>query len=153
MAAILAADVFGYSRLMAHDEAGTHNALKLHLRDVFSPAIAQHRGRIVKTTGDGLLVEFASAVDAVCCAIYVQERMGARNARASRKIVFRVGINIGDIIFDEGDIFGDGVNIAARIEGECPPGGVCVSDDAYRQIRGKIDCAFDDLGERRSVSN
>lgn len=148
LAAILAADVYGYSRLMAQDESGTHNALKLHLREVFTPAIDHHRGRIVKTTGDGLLVEFASAVEAINCAIQVQEQMRARNARVSRKIVFRIGINIGDIIIDEGDIFGDGVNIAARIEGECPPGGVCVSDDAYRQIRGKIDCAFDDLGER-----
>lgn len=148
LAAVLAADVAGYSRLMAQDEAGTHRALKEHLHDVFQPAIAQHRGRIVKTTGDGLLVEFASAVDAVSCAMHVQEQMGARNASASRKIVFRIGINIGDIIFDDGDIFGDGVNIAARIEGECPPGGVCVSDDAYRQIRGKVSYAFDDLGER-----
>jgi adenylate cyclase len=148
LAAVLAADVAGYSRLMAQDEVGTLNALKLQRREVFDPAISGHRGRIVKTTGDGLLVEFASAVDAVTCAIHVQEQMGARNTYSSPKIIFRIGINVGDIIFDEGDIFGDGVNIAARIEGECPPGGVCISDDAYRQIRGKVGFAFDDLGER-----
>lgn len=148
LVAVLAADMAGYSRLMAYDEVGTHKALKQLFQEVFNPAISRHRGRMVKTTGDGLLVEFASAVDAVNCAMQVQEQMIERNASASRKIEFRIGINIGDIILDDGDIFGDGVNIAARIEGECPPGGVCVSDDAYRQIRGKVGFAFNDLGER-----
>src|SRR5262245_28910557 len=120
LAAILAADVAGYSRLMAADEVGTLAALKAARREVFDPAIADHNGRIVKTTGDGVLVEFASAVDAVTCAVSVQEKMAARGG----DIALRIGINVGDIIIDGDDIFGDGVNVAARVEGECEPGRV-----------------------------
>jgi adenylate cyclase len=148
LAAVLAADVAGYSRLMSADEVGTLAALKSHRRELVDPAIAEHKGRIVKTTGDGLLVEFASAVDAVNCAVAVQGEMRERNANAALKITFRIGINIGDIIIDSGDIFGDGVNIAARLENECEPGGVFVSGSAFEQVRGKISVAFDDLGER-----
>jgi adenylate cyclase len=149
LAAILAADVAGYSRLMGADEIGTLAALKAHRREIVDPAIAAHRGRIVKTTGDGLLVEFASAVDAVTCAVAVQERMAERTAQGiGPHIQFRMGINVGDIISDGDDIFGDGVNLVARVENECAPGGVCLSDDAFRQVRGKTSFAFDDLGER-----
>jgi adenylate cyclase len=148
LAAILAADVAGYSRLMSADEVGTLAALKSHRRELIDPAIAAHKGRIVKTTGDGLLVEFASAVDAVNCAMAMQNEMRARNAGATLKITFRIGINIGDIIIDSGDIFGDGVNVAARIENECEPGGVFLSDDVHRQVRGRTAFEFDDLGER-----
>ena len=149
LAAILAADVAGYSRLMGTDEVGTLAALKAHRREIVDPAIAAHKGRIVKTTGDGMLVEFASAVDAVACAVAVQEKVAKRLAEGSEpRIQFRVGVNVGDIIIDDGDIFGDGVNVAARVENECEPGGVCLSDDAYRQVRGKTAFAFDDLGER-----
>lgn len=148
LAAILAADVAGYSRLMGTDEVGTLAALKAHRREIVDPAIAAHRGRIVKTSGDGMLVEFPSVVDAVTCAILVQSKMAERNEIAEPKIWFRIGINVGDIIFDGGDIFGDGVNIAARVESECEPGTVCLSDDAFRQVRGKAKFAFDDLGEK-----
>lgn len=148
LAAVLAADVVGYSRLMGEDELGTLEALKAHLREVVDPAVAGHNGRIVKTTGDGMLVEFASAVDAVICAVAVQEKMAGRNGSFTPKITFRIGINIGDIIIDGDDIFGDGVNVAARVETECEPGGVYLSDDAYRQVRGKTSFTFDDLGER-----
>ncbi|WP_349631855.1 adenylate/guanylate cyclase domain-containing protein [Bradyrhizobium iriomotense] len=141
---MLAADVAGYSLLMGADEVGTLEALKAIRREIVDPAIAEHKGRIVKTTGDGLLVEFASAVDAVTCAVAVQERMAAREAQ----IAFRIGINIGDIISDENDIFGDGVNVAARVENECSPGGVCLSGSAFEQVRGKTKFEFDDLGER-----
>ncbi|MBR0781654.1 adenylate/guanylate cyclase domain-containing protein [Bradyrhizobium iriomotense] len=129
---------------MGADEVGTLEALKAIRREIVDPAIAEHKGRIVKTTGDGLLVEFASAVDAVTCAVAVQERMAAREAQ----IAFRIGINIGDIISDENDIFGDGVNVAARVENECSPGGVCLSGSAFEQVRGKTKFEFDDLGER-----
>ncbi|WP_074131957.1 adenylate/guanylate cyclase domain-containing protein [Bradyrhizobium sp. NAS96.2] len=148
LAAVLAADVAGYSRLMGADEVGTLAALKSHRRDVIDPAIATHGGRIVKTTGDGILVEFASAVSAVTCAMAVQSEMIERNARAPLKIVFRMGINVGDIIVDGDDIFGDGVNVAARVENECEPGGVYLSDDAFRQVRGKTPFFFQDVGER-----
>jgi adenylate cyclase len=148
LAAVLAADVAGYSRLMGADERGTLEALKAHRREVVDPAIAGHKGRIVKTTGDGMLVEFASAVDAVTAAMAVQERMAERNGGAAPKIAFRIGINVGDIIIDGDDIFGDGVNVAARVENECEPGGVCLSGNAYEQVRGKTAFAFDDLGER-----
>jgi adenylate cyclase len=147
LAAILAADIAGYSRLMGADEVGTLAALKALRREIVDPAIAQHRGRIVKTTGDGLLVEFASAVDAVTCAVAVQEKMADQTGEGPR-IRFRVGINIGDIIIDGDDIFGDGVNLAARVENECEPGGVCLSGGAFDQVRGKTSLAFDDLGER-----
>ena len=146
---MLAADVAGYSRLMGADEVGTLAALKARRREIVDPAIAAHNGRIVKTTGDGILVEFASAVDAVACAVAVQEKMAERAAEETKpRIQFRMGINIGDIIIDGGDIFGDGVNLAARVEHECEPGGVCLSDDAYRQVRGKTSLAFEDLGEK-----
>ncbi|WP_198031117.1 adenylate/guanylate cyclase domain-containing protein [Bradyrhizobium sp. th.b2] len=149
LAAILAADVAGYSRLMGADEVGTLAALKAHRREVVDPAIAQYHGRIVKTTGDGMLVEFASAVDAVTCAVAVQEKMAERTAEETvARVQFRVGINVGDIIIDSNDIFGDGVNVAARVENECEPGGVYLSEDAYRQVRGKTAYSFDDLGER-----
>ena len=149
MAAVLAADVAGYSRLMGADEVGTLAALKATRRELVDPAITEHKGRIVKTTGDGMLVEFASAVDAVTCAISVQQKMAERTAAGSAPLIlFRIGINIGDIIIDGDDIFGDGVNVAARVEGECEPGKVFLSDDAYRQVRGKASFDFDDLGER-----
>jgi adenylate cyclase len=148
LAAILAADVAGYSRLMGADEEGVLARLKVVRKSLVDPAITAHRGRIVKTTGDGLLVEFASAVDAARCAVEVQRGMAEQNAAVSQlqRIEFRVGIHVGDIIFDDNDIFGDGVNIAARLEGIAEPGGVCISDDAQRQVRGKVDFAFEDIG-------
>jgi TolB-like protein/class 3 adenylate cyclase len=149
LAAVLAADVAGYSRLMGADEVGTLSALKAHRREVVDPEIAAHKGRIVKTTGDGLLIEFASAVDAVTCAMSIQEKIAERNGASSGPhIVFRVGINVGDIIIDGDDIFGDGVNVAARVENECEPGGVCLAANAFEQVRGKTQFTFDDLGER-----
>jgi adenylate cyclase len=149
LAAILAGDVAGYSRLMGVDEVGTLNALKAIRRELADPAIASYHGRVVKTTGNGI-IEFASVVDAVACAIAIQDGMVARNAGVpeDKRIVFRIGINIGDIIIDEADIHGDGVNVAARLEGMAEPGGICVSDDAYRQVRGKIDATFSDMGIR-----
>jgi len=148
LAAVLAADVAGYSRLMGRDEERTLADLKMSRRALIEPCIAAHRGRIVKTTGDGMLVEFASAVDATRCAMEVQRGMARHNADVSHdvRIEFRIGIHVGDIIIDDSDIFGDGVNIAARLEGIAEPGGVCISDDAQRQIRGKVDIGFDDMG-------
>jgi adenylate cyclase len=150
LAAVLAADIAGYSRLMGRDEERTLVNLKSFRKTLVDPAIAAHRGRIVKTTGDGMLVEFASAVDAARCAVEVQRSMAVQNADVPQdiRIEFRIGIHIGDIIIDDNDIFGDGVNIAARLEGIAEPGGICISDDAHRQIRGKIDIAFDDIGEQ-----
>jgi len=148
LVAILAADVAGYSRLMGADELGTLEALKALRRDIVDAAIASQKGRIVKTTGDGVLAEFASVVDAVTCAMAIQGQMAERNANSAAKINLRIGVNVGDVIIDGGDIFGDGVNVAARVENECEPGGVCLSDDAFRQVRGKTSFAFDDLGER-----
>jgi len=148
LAAVLAADVAGYSRLMGADEEGTLKVLKAHRKDVVDPAIAAHKGRIVKTTGDGMLVEFASVVDAVTCAVVVQAKMAERNEATEPKIRFRIGINIGDIIIDQDDIFGDGVNVAARVEGECEPGGVYLSGSAFDQVRSKTGFAFDALGEK-----
>src|SRR3977135_2223728 len=150
VAAILAADVVGYSRLMGADEMGTHTSLKSHRRELIDSGISEHRGRIVKTTGDGMLVEFASVVDAVSCAVNLQRGMVRRNANIpeDRQIVFRIGINVGDIIIDGDDIFGDGVNIAARLETLCEPGGVCISRTANDQIRDKLSIAFADLGEQ-----
>jgi len=133
---------------MGADEVGTLQALKAHRRELIDPSIAEYKGRIVKTTGDGMLVEFASAVDAVTCAMAVQANMLERNASAAQKITLRIGINVGDIIIDGGDIFGDGVNVAARVENECEPGGVYLSDDAFRQVQGKTPFAFEDMGER-----
>jgi len=148
LAAILAADVAGYSRLMGANEEGTLAELKTIRKALVDPTIGAHRGRIVKTTGDGMLVEFASAVDAVRCAVEVQRGMAVHSADVAHnlRIEFRVGIHVGDIIIDEDDIFGDGVNVAARLEGIAEPGGVCISDDAQRQIRGKVDIVFDDMG-------
>jgi class 3 adenylate cyclase/pimeloyl-ACP methyl ester carboxylesterase len=150
LAAILVADIDGYSRLMGADEVGTLSALKAHRRDLVDPAIAAHHGRIVKTTGDGMLVEFPSVVDAVGGAVAVQRGMASRNsaAPADKRIVFRVGINVGDIIIDGDDIFGDGVNIAARLQTLCEPGGLCISRTANDQIRDKLSLAFTDLGEQ-----
>ena len=135
LAAILAADVAGYSRLMGEDEEGTLAALRAVRRELGDPKIAEHRGRIVKTTGDGLLVEFASVVDAVRCAVELQREMIARNAAApaQRRIEFRMGINLGDVIIEDGDIFGDGVNIAARLEALAEPGGILLSAAAHEQ--------------------
>ena len=148
LAAILAADVVGYSRLMGQNEERTLADLKSARRSLVDPAIAAHRGRIVKTTGDGLLVEFASAVDAVRCAVEVQASMARRNGDLPQEIRldYRLGIHVGDIIIDDNDIFGDGVNIAARLEGIAAPGAICISDDTHRQVRGKVDAAFHDMG-------
>ena len=150
LAAILATDVVGYSRLMSVDEMATLTSLKAHRRELIDPAIAGHHGRIVKTTGDGALVEFGSVVDAVQCAVAIQRGMLSRNAGISedKRIVFRIGVNIGDIIIDNGDIFGDGVNIAARLQTLCEPGGLCISRAANDQIRDKLALAFADLGEQ-----
>jgi adenylate cyclase len=151
LAAVLAADVAGYSRLMGEDEEGTLAALKMLWRDLSDPKIKEHRGRVVKTTGDGLLVEFGSVVDAVRCAVEVQREMGMRNAAipAEQRIEFRMGINLGDIIKDKGDIYGDGVNIAARLEALAEPGGICVSRVVRDQVRDKLDFAFEDRGEQQ----
>ena len=150
LAAILAADVSGYGRLMGIDEEGTLAALKAYRREIIDPKIAQHRGRIVKTTGDGVLVEFASTVDAVRCAIDIQRAMPARSADMSpeKKIEFRIGINVGDIIVDDEDIFGDGVNVAARLESISEPGGICISDVVHQQVSGRVEAGFADLGDQ-----
>ena len=151
LAAILAADVAGYSRLMGVDEEGTLAALKTNRSEIVDPKIAEHRGRIVKTTGDGALVEFASAVDAVRCAMEIQRIMADRNAAIpeERRIELRIGINVGDIIIDDGDIYGDGVNIASRIETLASPGAICLSDNAYQQMKGKLALDVSDMGEQR----
>src|SRR5438477_2370786 len=151
LAAILAADVAGYSRLMGADEVGTLEALKAHRREVVDPAIAANNGRIIKTTGDGMLVEFASAVDAVQCALEVQRRMARRNADIvpDRRIEFRMGINIGDVIVDGTDIFGEGVNIAARLEQAAEPGGIMISQGVREQLANKVDASFEDAGEQQ----
>jgi adenylate cyclase len=150
LAAILAADVAGYSRLMGEDEEGTHAALTALRREVSDPRIAEHRGRIVKTTGDGLLVEFASVVDAVRCAVELQREMALRNdgVAKERRIEFRIGINLGDIIIDDHDIYGDGVNVAARLGALAEPGGICVSR-VRDQVRDKVDFGFEDLGDQQ----
>src|SRR5580700_4294298 len=154
LTAILAADVAGYSRLMGVDEEGTHERLMAHRRELVDPKISEHSGRIVKTAGDGMLVEFASVVDAVRCAAEVQRAMIDREAGMpeDRRIRFRIGINLGDIIVDGGDIFGDGVNVAARLEALSEPGGICISRMVRDQIRDKLAYAFEDLGEQ-SVKN
>ncbi len=149
LAAILAADVAGYSRLMGADEEGTLARLTAHRRELFDPAIAKHRGRIVKTTGDGLLAEFASVVDAVRCAAEVQAGMAERNAASDTpRLDFRIGINVGDIVTQDEDIFGDGVNIAARLESIADPGGICVSQRVQEDTAGKTEIIFQDMGER-----
>ena len=148
LAAILAADVAGYSRLMGADEEGTLARLKAHLRDLVDPKIEEHRGRIVKTTGDGLLAEFASVVDALRCAVEVQRGMAERNGQVEpeKRIQFRIGINVGDVIFDRDDIYGDGVNVAARLEALAEPDGICVSGRVQEDARGKFDISFEDRG-------
>jgi adenylate cyclase len=150
LAAILAADVVGYSRLMGEDEAGTVEALRQH-RIAADPLIAERGGRIVKTTGDGVLVEFGSVVGAVQCAIALQKLMTERNAGVpdERRMDLRIGVHLGDVLVEDDDIIGDGVNIAARLEGIAEPGGICVSEDAFRQVSGKVDVQFDDTGEHR----
>ena len=150
LTAIFAGDVAGYSRLMGADEEGTLSRLNAHRREFLEPKIAEHRGRIVKRTGDGILIEFGSAVDAARCAVEIQRGMAERNVLVPRneRIEFRIGVHVGDILIEEGDIFGDGVNIAARLEGIAEPGGICLSDDAYRQVRGKLDASFQDTGEQ-----
>src|SRR5258708_25181774 len=151
LAAILAADVVGYSRLMGKDETGTLQRLRGHRRELIDPKITEHKGRIVKTTGDGILIEFPSVVEAVACAVAVQRGMAERNAQTPeyQRIVFRVGVNLGDIIVaEDNDIHGDGVNLAARLEGIAQPGGICVSRVVRDQVRDKLDLTFDDLGEQ-----
>jgi adenylate cyclase len=150
LAAVLAADMAGYSRLMEADEQGTLARLRSSRMELIDPAIAKNHGKIIKTTGDGMLVEFASVADAVRCAVEVQERMARRNADVpeDRRIQFRIGINLGDIIFEDGDIFGDGVNVAARIEGLAEVGGISVSSAVYEQVSDRLDVAFEDLGEK-----
>jgi TolB-like protein/class 3 adenylate cyclase len=151
LAAILAADVAGYSRLMGADEEGTLARLKAHRRELIDPKIAEHRGRIFKTTGDGLLVEFASVVDAVRCAVAVQREMAERNIAvpADHRIEFRIGIHQGDVVVEDGDIFGDGVNVAARLEALAEPGGICVSARVQEDAAGRLDLAFEDMGEQQ----
>ena len=154
LAAILAADVAGYSRLMGSDEEGTHERLKAHLRELVEPKIKEHRGRIVKNTGDGFLAEFPSVVDAVRCAVEVQRGMADREPEApeERRIRFRIGVNLGDVIAEPHDIFGDGVNVAARLEALAEPGGICISRMVRDQIRDKLPYPFGDMGEQ-SVKN
>jgi len=151
LAAIVAADVAGYSRLMAADEEGTLAQLKAHRQALIDPKIEEFGGHIIKTTGDGMLLEFASAVNAIRCADEVQRGMLSRNAdlELSKRLEFRIGINVGDIIIDGGDIFGDGVNVAARLESIADPGCICISEDAYRQVRGKLNVAFEDQGDQQ----
>jgi adenylate cyclase len=150
LAAILAADVVGYSRLVEQDEAGTLDALKRQREVLIEPKIHEHKGRVVKWLGDGLLAEFSSAVEAVLCAIEIQRATQAGNAGTpqDRRVTYRIGVNLGDIVIDDDDILGDGVNIAARLEGLSAPGGLCISDMVYQNVMAKLDLAFDDLGER-----
>jgi adenylate cyclase len=150
LAAVLAADMVGYSRLMENDERGTLERLRTHRIELIDPAIAKNRGKIIKTTGDGMLVEFQSVADAVQCAAEVQLRMCRRNADVPQdaRIQFRIGINLGDIIFDEGDIYGDGVNVAARLEQLADAGGICVTQSVYDQVRDRLGIAFEDLGPK-----
>jgi adenylate cyclase len=151
LAAILAADVAGYSRLMGSDEEGTLAALTAHRTELIDPCITGHSGRLVKAMGDGVLAEFASVVDAMRCAVALQEGMRTRNAKVpeDRRIKFRIGVNLGDVIVQDDDVFGDGVNVAARLEGLAQPGGVCISDMVHRSIRSILDLSFDDLGAQR----
>jgi len=154
LAAILCADVAGYSRLMGSDEEGTLATLKSDRRELIDPLITQHRGRIFKTTGDGMLIEFASVVDAVRCAVVIRQGMEDRNANRpeTERIRFRIGINLGDVIHDEGDIFGDGVNIAARLQTLAAPGEICVSASVREQVGEKLPIGFTDMG-RHGVKN
>ena len=148
---ILAADVVGYSRLMEQDEAGTMALLRARRHDVLMPAVAQHGGRVFKVMGDGVLIEFTSVVNAVECAIELQKAMQAQNAAlpAHQHILLRIGINLGDVMVEGSDLYGDGVNLAARLESLAEPGGICVSGDVYRQVRSKLQMQFQDLGEQK----
>ena len=148
LAAILATDLVGYSRLMGVDEAGTLAALKAHRSELFDPLVARHKGRVVKLMGDGALIEFGSAVDAVECAIDIQRAMAERNGGVDEqhRLAYRMGINLGDIIVDGDDIYGDGVNVAARLETAADAGGICISGTIFDQIEGKIDLDFENLG-------
>src|SRR5438105_15133786 len=150
LAAILAADVAGYSRIMGADEEGTHVRLKAVRRQLVDPKIEEHQGRSVKTTGDGMLVEFPSVVDAVRCAVEIQRGMVDRNAEVpeDKRITFRIGVNLGDVIIDGDDIYGDGVNIAARLEALAEPGGICVARTVRNEVRDKLPYAFEDMGEQ-----
>ena len=150
LAAILAADVVGYSRLMTADEEGTHVRLLAYRREVIEPKIREHHGRIVKNTGDGAIVEFGSLVDAVRCALAVQRVLAARNALVPQghRIELRIGVNLGDVIVAPDDLYGHAVNLAARLEAIAPPGGICISRDAWCHVRGVIEAEFVDLGER-----
>src|SRR5215470_14481390 len=151
LAAIVSADVAGYSRLMGVDEGRTLDALKAHRRELIDPKIAEYGGRIVKTTGDGLLLEFPSVVEAVRCAVDVQRGMAERNAAVSsdQRIDFRIGINVGDIIIDGDDIYGDGVNVAARVQALAEPGGICASKVVRDQVLDKLSFTFEDLGAQQ----
>jgi TolB-like protein len=150
LAAILAADVVGYSRLMGEDEAATLTALKALRKEVFAPKVAEHHGRVVKLMGDGALVEFASVVDAINCAVAVQQALAFRNAETptDKRVELRIGVNLGDVIVEGDDIYGDGVNVAARMEGLAEPGGICVSRTVFNHVKGKVDLGFEDLGEQ-----
>ena len=151
LAAILAADVAGYSRLMERDEAGTLETLKSRRRNILAPLLIEHHGRIVKLMGDGALVEFASAVNAVQCAANLQRRMDEANAGLAedRRILLRIGINLGDVIVEGGDLYGESVNIAARLQAMATPGGICLSETMVDQVRNKVNVSFEDLGERK----
>src|ERR1700740_2814953 len=150
LAAILAADVAGYSRLIGADEEGTLNRLRSIRAELIDPKITEHRGRIVKTTGDGLLVEFSSVIDALGCATQWQQGMGELNAAVpgENRIEFRIGVHQGDIVVEDGDIFGDGVNVAARLEALAEPSGICVSARVQEDAVGRLDLAFEDMGEQ-----
>lgn len=148
LAAILAADIAGYSRMMSEDEAGTLAALKSHRSELIEPAIAKHDGRVVKLMGDGILAEFGSVIEAALCAAEIQREMAQRNRAATggKPMQFRIGIHLGDVMIDGDDIYGDGVNIAARLEGIAAPGGICISRQAFDQVDGKLPLEWRPLG-------
>ena len=151
IAAIVAADMVGYSRLVELDEEGTISRHRRHFRELIEPAFERHNGTIIKTTGDGLIAEFPSVVDAVQCSVHVQREMIAReeDIAADRRIQYRVGINLGDVIFEDGDVYGDGVNIAARLEGLADPGGIVISGTAYDLLKSNVEVGYQALGERQ----
>src|ERR1700745_3387412 len=151
LAAIVAGDISGYSRLMQLDEEGTHARVKRIQRDLIDPTIAEHHGRLVKTTGDGFFAIFDSPVEAVRCGIVIQQNMFGRNALLTKeqRIEFRIGVNLGDVIIEEDDIYGDGVNIASRLESIADPGQVYISGGIYEQIKNKLDCGYESLGDRK----
>jgi len=151
LAAILAADVVGYSRLMEQDETGTLATLNAHREDVINPAITEHKGRVVKLMGDGILVEFPSVVEAVQCAVQVQAGLAKKNANVPEELrmEWRIGINVGDVIVEGDDIYGDGINVASRLEGLAEPGGICISSNVFTQVKNKVDLGFESLGEQK----